>query len=124
MAFHTRYKLFKYLIILFGLINAPTSEQELINNIFKDILDKYIIIYLDNILVYSAKALDNHIGKVYEVFRRFNKRNLKLKSKKYRFHQEEVEFLGYIVGRDKIYINPQKIASIKEWPKPANIIKV
>ena len=86
MAFYTKYRFFKYLIILFGLTNTPTSKQELINNIFKNILDKYIIIYLNNILVYSIKALDNYIKKIYKIFRRFNKRNLKLKLKKYKFH--------------------------------------
>ena len=65
--------------MLFGLINAPILEQKLINNIFKDILDKYIIIYLDNILVYFARTLNNYINKVYKVFKRFNKKNLKLK---------------------------------------------
>ena len=89
----------------FGLTNIPISEQELINNIFKDILDKYIIIYLNNILVYSIRALDNYIKKIHKVLKYFNKRNLRLKPKKYQFHQEEVEFLKYIIGRDGIRIN-------------------
>ena len=58
----------------FGLINMPALEQELINNIIKDILNKYIIIYLDNTLIYSGKALEDYMGKVYKVFRRFNKK--------------------------------------------------
>ena len=52
------------------------------NNIFKDILNEYIIIYLNNILIYSIKALDDYIKKIYKVFRRFNKKNLKLKLEK------------------------------------------
>ena len=89
-------------------------KQKLINNIFKDILDKYIIIYLNNILVYSGKALKNYIKKVYEVFKHFNKKNLKFKLKKYCFYQEEVDFLGYIIKRDGVCINPQKIILIRE----------
>ena len=89
----------------FRLTNIPVLEQELINNIFKDILNKYIIIYLDDILVYFARVLDNYIRKVYKVFRCFNKRNLRLKPKKYQFHQKEVEFLKYIIGRDRVCIN-------------------
>ena len=67
--FYTKYKLFKYLIIPFGLTNTPVSEQELINNIFKDILDEYIITYLNNILVYSKKALEDHKKKVYKILK-------------------------------------------------------
>ena len=106
MIFHTKYRLFKYLIILFGLTNAPTLEQELINNIFKDILDEYIITYLNNTLVYSIKILNNYINKVYEVLKYFNKKNLKFKLKKCCFYQQEVEFLGYIVKKDGIYVDP------------------
>ena len=62
------------------------KERILINNIFKDILDKYIIIYLNNTLVYSTKALDNYIKKVYEILKHFNKKNLKLKLEKCWFY--------------------------------------
>ena len=72
--------------MLFGLTNTPTLEQELINNIFKDILDKYIITYLNNTLVYFVRALDNHIKKVYKILKRFSERNLKFKLKKCHFH--------------------------------------
>ena len=64
----------------------PILKQELINNIFRDILNKYIIIYLDDILVYFGKILKDYIGKVYEVLRCFNKRNLRFKPEKCRFY--------------------------------------
>ena len=86
MIFRTKYKLFKYLIIPFGLTNTPILKQKLINNIFKDIFNKYIIPYLNNTLIYSGKALEDHKGKVYKIFKRFNKRNLKFKLKKYYFY--------------------------------------
>ena len=76
----------KYLIILFGLTNTPILKQELINNIFKNILNKYIIIYLNNTLVYFIKTLDNYIGKIYKIFRHFNEKNLRLKLEKYQFY--------------------------------------
>ena len=93
------------MVILFGLINIIISKQKLINNIFKDILDKYIIIYLDNTLVYSSRILGDYIGKVFKVFKRFNKKNLKFKMEKYHFHQKKIEFLGYIIRRDRVCIN-------------------
>ena len=76
----------------FGLTNAPALKQELINNIFRDILDKYIIIYLNNILVYSSRALDDYIKKVYKMLRRFNKKNSRFKLEKCCFHQKISNF--------------------------------
>ena len=73
-----------------------------------------MITYLNNILIYSARTLNDYINKIYKIFRRFNKRNLKFKLEKCRFHQKKIRFLKYIIGRDKIYINPQKIILIKE----------
>ena len=87
-------------------------------------MNKYIIIYLNNTLVYSKWALNNYIGKVYKIFKHFNKRNLRFKLEKYYFHQKEVNFLKYIIKRNRVYIKPQKIILIKEWPKPINIIQV
>ena len=70
----------------FRLTNMPVLKQKLINNIFRDILDEYIITYLDNILVYSDKALKDYIKKVYKIFKYFNKKNLRFKLKKYYFY--------------------------------------
>ena len=58
------------------------------------------------------------------MFKHFNKKNLKFKLKKCRFHQKKIKFLKYIIGRDGIYINPQKIISVKKWPKSINTIEV
>ena len=112
------------MVIPFGLTNVLALEQELINNIFRDILDEYIIIYLDDTLVYSSRALDNYIKKVHKVLRRFNEKNLRFKLEKCRFYQEEIEFLKHVIGRNRVYINPQKVALVKEWLKPANITEV
>ena len=76
------------------------------NNIFKDILNEYMITYLDNILVYSSRVLEDYIKKIYKVLRCFNKKNLKFKLKKCQFHQKKVKFLRYIIRRNRIYINP------------------
>ena len=89
ITFHIKYRFFKYLVMPFGLINISISKQELINNIFKDILDKYIIIYLDNILVYSNRALEDYIKKVYKILKWFNKKNLKFRPEKCRFYQKK-----------------------------------
>ena len=69
MPFYIKYRFFKYIIIPFRLTNILVLEQELINNIFKDILDKYIITYLDNTLVYSNRVLNDYIKKIHKILR-------------------------------------------------------
>ena len=123
-AFRTRYGLFEYLVMPFGLTNAPASEQELMNDLFRDILDDYVITYLDDTLVYSGGTLEDHQGKVKEVLSRFDKAGLKLKPEKCRFHQGEVEFLGHVVGRDGIRVDPAKVAAARDWPTPTNVKEV
>ena len=73
-----------------------------------------MITYLDDILVYSGKALKDYVRKVYKMLKDFDKRNLRFRLEKYCFYQEEINFLKYIIGRDGVYINPQKIISIRE----------
>ena len=85
-AFRTRYEFFKYLVIFFGLTNAPVTEQKIINNIFKNILDDYIIFYLNNIFIYFNKIFKNYKRKVGEVLKRFDEYELYLKPEKYTFH--------------------------------------
>ena len=81
----------------FSLTNTPATCQELINNTFQDILNEYIIVYLDNILIYSNKIFKNHIIKIKEILRQFNNRRFLLKSEKCKFYQIEVKFLEYII---------------------------
>ena len=84
-------------MILFGLTNAPVIYQELINDTFWDILNEYIIAYLDNILIYLNKIFKDYIIKIKEVLKQFNNRRLLLKSEKYKFYQTEIKFLGHII---------------------------
>ena len=72
--------------MFFGLTNAPATEQELINDMFKDILDDYVISYLDDTLIYSSGTLGDHQQKVKEILERFGKRELYLKPEKCAFH--------------------------------------
>ena len=90
------------------------SKQELINDLFRDILNNYIIIYLNNILIYSKKTLKNYQNKIKKILFHFNKTELKFKLKKCRFYRKEIEFLKYIIGRNKIYINLIRITTVKE----------
>jgi hypothetical protein len=95
-AFKTKYGLFKYLIMPFGLSNAPATFQALMNEIFRDLLDIYVIIYLDHILIFS-KTEDKHSEHVKEVLRRLQANNLYCNAKKCTFHVTEIDYLGLIV---------------------------
>ena len=95
-AFRTRYGSFEWLVMPFGLTNAPSGFQRFLNTIFADLLDVFVIIYLDDILILSLNEED-HIQHVSEVLRRLRKHNLFANSKKCLFHPDSIEYLGHII---------------------------
>lgn len=119
-AFRTRYGLFEYLVMPFGLTNAPASFQHLMNNNFRDMLDKFIVIYLDDILVFSQTESE-HIQHVKEVLERLRKTGLFAKGEKCEFHCTSVEFLGFIVYPGGVKMDPRKVQDITAWPTPKNL---
>ena len=92
----------------FNLINAPASFQALINDISREYLDIFVVIYLDDILIYSTNKKD-HIKQVNLVFKALGKAGMRINGPKCTFHAKEMEFLGYIVGSDKIKIDLKKV---------------
>jgi transposase InsO family protein len=119
-AFRTRYGLYEYLVMPFGLTNAPATCQELINNVLRVHLDRTVVAYLDDILVYS-RTLEEHIRHVTEVLECLRKADLRLKPEKCEWHKEEVEFLGFVVGRNGVKMSSKKIQVVKDWPKPTTV---
>jgi hypothetical protein len=97
----------------FGLTNAPATCQELINNVLRVHLDRTVVAYLDDILVYS-KTLEEHIRHVTEVLECLRKADLRLKPEKCEWHKEEVEFLGFVVGRNRVKMSSKKIQVVKD----------
>jgi hypothetical protein len=120
MAFRTHYGLFESLVMLFGLMNAPTSFQHFINNVLQPYLDVFITAYLDNILIYTDN-LDEHCIHVQKVLPALSDANLYLKPKKYEFHWQEVKYLGFIISMDGTKMDPTKVTTIQEWPTPMNV---
>ena len=100
-AFRTRYGHFEYLVMPFGLTNALAIFQHLMNDIFREFLDNFVVCYLDDILIYS-KDIKQHEEHVQLVPNKLRSANLYAKLKKCNFHQSQVEFLGYIVSCDGI----------------------
>ena len=119
--FRIQYGHFKDHVMPFGLMNAPTSFQGYINNIFAEKLDISIIVYLDKILIYTDDNRDGHVAIVQWVLEQLKKFSLFANLKKCRFHQEEVWFLGYVISSKSIHIEDKKIETIKQWPEPQSV---
>jgi len=119
-AFWTRYGHFEYTVVPFGLTNAPATFQSYINSALSDLLDITCVVYLDDVLIFS-KTEDEHIEHVKEVLRRLRRHKLYAKLSKCDFHRDEVGFLGYIVSHTGVTMEPERVATVQEWPLPGSI---
>ncbi|QRW20500.1 Retrotransposable element Tf2 protein [Rhizoctonia solani] len=122
-AFRTKYGLYESLVMTFGLTNAPASFQHFMNNLFKDLLDVCVIIYLNDILIYS-KDDASHTHHVHEVLRRLMGNQLFCKASKCTFHVTSVEYLGIIVSDKGFSLDKLKIQAVQEWPVPTKVKEV
>jgi len=107
-SFCCRQGLFEYTVMPFRLCNAPGTFQHYMNDTFRDFLDKFVVIYLDDFLIFSDN-LKEHKKHMQLVLQRMHEVGLYLKASKCEFHKEEVEFLGFIVGKDGIRMDPKKV---------------
>ncbi|SOV07292.1 uncharacterized protein UDID_18776 [Ustilago sp. UG-2017a] len=119
-AFGTQLGLYEYLVMPFGLANAPAHFQSFINDIFRDIIGVYVVVYLDDFLIFSDTE-ESHVKHVTEVLTRLRSNRLFAKLSKCEFHIKTVEFLGYIIKPTGIEMDPEKVQTVKEWPMPASI---
>ncbi|KAF8738431.1 hypothetical protein RHS02_05845, partial [Rhizoctonia solani] len=122
-AFHTKYGLYESLVMTFGLTNAPASFQHFMNNLFKDLLDVCVIIYLDDILIYS-KDNASHTQHVHKVLKWLKDNQLFCKASKCTFHVTSVEYLGIIVLDKGFSLDKLKIQAVQEWPMPTKVKEV
>ncbi|SPC62201.1 related to pol protein [Ustilago sp. UG-2017b] len=119
-AFGTQLGLYEYLVMPFGLANAPAHFQSFINDIFRDIIGVYVVVYLDDFLIFSNTE-ESHVKHVTEVLTRLRSNRLFAKLSKCEFHTKTVEFLGYIIKPTGIEMDPEKVRTVKEWPMPESI---
>ncbi len=99
----------------FGLTNAPMAFQRFVNDIFADMLDISIVVYLDDILIYSDNPAD-HQEHVCEVLRRLRANGLYCKGSKCEFHRDSMEYLGYILSPEGLCMSENKVKAILDWP--------
>jgi len=111
--FRTRYRSFEWSVMPFGLTNAPVAFQRFINNIFSDLLDVCVMIYLDDILIYSTN-MSKHHWHVKEVLKCLHRAGLYAKAEKCKFHSESVEYLGYILSPSGLTMSNNKIKIIQD----------
>jgi hypothetical protein len=117
-AFRTKLGLFEPTVMFFGLTNSPATFQTMMNNIFHDLIQKgKVIVYLDDILIFS-KDLNEHREITKQVLQILRNNNLYLKPQKCTFEQEEIKYLGMIIGNGVVKMDPKKVAAVAEWPTP------
>jgi len=104
----------------FGLTNAPAAFQQFMNDIFSNLLDVCVVIYLDDILIYSNNMSEHH-QHVKEVLKHFHKASLYTKAEKCEFHSKSVEYLGYILSLSGLTMSDNKIKIIQDWPEPKKV---
>jgi hypothetical protein len=114
-AFHTCYGSFEYLVMPFGLTNAPATFQRFMNDIFADMVDLFVVVYLDDILIFSDN-IDEHRDHVRRVLQCLRDNNLHARPDKSEFHCDSIEYLGFIVSPAGISMDPSKIEVILSWP--------
>ncbi len=119
-AFRTRYGLFEYLVMPFGLTNAPATGQQFINDILREYLDVFVVVYLDDILIYSQKEED-HVEHVTKVLQKLQEAGLFVNGQKCDFHTTSTTYLGFIVTPEGISMDPQKVQAISDWEPPKNV---
>lgn len=116
-AFNTPSGHYEYLVMPFGLTNAPAVFQALVNDVLRDMLDRFVFVYLDDILIFS-RSKQEHVKHVRQVLRRLLENQLFVKAEKCEFHVSKVSFLGSIVAEGSLQMDPSKVRAVSEWPRP------
>ena len=122
-AFKTRYGHYEFLVMPFGLTNAPTTFMDLMNKVFHPYLDQFVVVFIDDIMVYSkdAQGHEQHLKIMLQILR---EKQLFAKLSKCVFWLKEVSFLGHIVSAKGIRVDLGKIEAIVSWKPPRNVTKV
>jgi len=123
MTFWTRYKHYKYTVMLFELKNALTIFQRLINDTLREYLNDFMITYLNDILIYSDD-LKMHCSHVHKVLKKLNERALYVKKLKSRFKTKKIKFLDYVIQSEQIKKNSEKTNAVRNWPSSKWVKKV
>jgi hypothetical protein len=122
-AFRTRYGHYEFIVLPFGLTNAPATFMRLMNDVLRPYLDKFAVAFLDDVLIYSRtlEEHEQHVRLVLDVLRR---QKLYAKLSKCEFFKDEIEFLGHKITADGARPLESKVSAVKTWPQPKNVSEV
>ncbi|CAL9029144.1 unnamed protein product, partial [Prunus brigantina] len=107
----------------FGLTNAPAAFMDLMNRVFRRYLDRFVIVFIDDILVYS-KSRKAHMKHLEIVLGTLRRRQLYAKFSKCQFWLDIISFLGHVISAEGIYVDPQKIEAVMNWPQPTSVTEI
>jgi hypothetical protein len=119
-AFRTHQCLYEFLVMPFGLTNAPATFQSLMNLIFASLLRRGVLVFMDDILIYS-RTLEEHVKLLQQVFQILDHHQFLIKRSKCLFAQSSVEYLGHVISAVGVATDPTKVDSVLRWPQPVTI---
>ena len=122
-AFRTRDGHYEFLVMSFGLTNAPAAFMDLMNRVFKPFLDRFVIVFIDDILVYS-RSKEEHVEHLRIILQTLREHQLYAKFSKCEFWLDSVAFLGHVVSREGIQVDPKKIEAVMDWQRPTTVTEV
>jgi hypothetical protein len=122
-AFVTRYGQYEFTVMPFGLTNTPAFFMNLMNKVFMEELDKFVVVFIDDILIYS-KSREDHEHHLRIVLGRFRAHQLYAKLSKCEFWLEKIAFLGHILTTEGIEVDPSKVEAVSKWKQPSNVSEV
>jgi hypothetical protein len=122
-AFRTRYGLYEYTVMSFGLTNAPAYFMYLMNKVFMEYLDKFVVVFIDDILIFS-KTEEEHRKNLRLVLEKLRSNQLYTKFSKCEFWLTKVAFLGHVIFAGGVSLDPDKVRDVLNWMPPTNVSEI
>jgi hypothetical protein len=122
-AFSTRYVLYEYLVMSFGLTNAPAYFMYLMNSVYMQELDKFVVIFIDDILIYSKNSEDR-VKHLHVVLQKLRDHHLYAKFSKCDFWLDTVKFLRHTISSNGISVDPSKVQEVMDWKPPTSVHQI